>query len=345
MLNLRCSNRGVCVALLITSALLAAGCGASSVESAGADGKPAGSSSVRHEGAYPYRIVTTTGMVADLVGQVAGDKGTVIGLLGSDVDPHLYKPTRETVTQLLGADIVFYSGLGLEGRMGDTFAKVARSGKPVFAVTEGLSEDTLREPPEFEGHYDPHVWMSVKAWSSCAQFVGESLAQFDPANAAYYRDNAQKYQEELTRLDEYVRQAIESIPQQQRVLITAHDAFGYFSDAYGIAVKSPQGVSTESEASINDINTLVRFIVENKVGAIFIESSVNPKNINAIIEGAAAASHTIKIGGELYSDAMGKPGTYEGTYVGMIDHNATTIARALGGQAPTGGFQGKLTHP
>jgi manganese/zinc/iron transport system substrate-binding protein len=297
-----------------------------------------------YSGEYPFTVVTTCGMVTDIVRVVAGDKAEVIGLMGEGVDPHLYKPTRNDVNRLLESDIVFYSGLMLEGRMTDTFTKVARRGKPVFAVCEAIDESYLREPPEFAGHYDPHVWMDVTAWSECVDFVAKTLGEFDPPNAALYRKNADDYRAQLAKLDEYARSVIATIPTEQRVLITAHDAFGYFSRAYDIPVKAVQGISTESEAGVNDINTLVEFIVDNKIKAIFVESSVSDKNLRAVGEGAQEKGWSIKIGGELYSDAMGAPGTYEGTYVGMIDHNATTITRALGGDAPAGGFQGKLSR-
>lgn len=295
-------------------------------------------------GEYPYTIVATSGMVTDIARVVAGDKARVIGLMGEGVDPHLYKPTRNDVNQLLKADVVFYSGLLLEGRMTDTFTKVARRGKPVFAVSEAIDESYLREPPEFAGHYDPHVWMDVAAWSECVDFIAKTLGKFDPLNAALYRKNADDYRAQLALLDGYVRCVIATIPVEQRVLITAHDAFGYFSRAYEIPVNAVQGISTESEAGVNDINTLVDFIVDKKIKAIFVESSVSDKNLRAVVEGAHEKGWSIQIGGELFSDAMGAPGTYEGTYVGMIDHNATTIARALGGDAPAGGFQGKLSH-
>lgn len=291
-----------------------------------------------------YHIVTTCGMVTDIVKVVAGEYAEVTGLLGAGVDPHLYKPTRNDVKQLLEADVVFYSGLMLEGRMADTFSKVARSGRPVYAVTEGINESFLLEPPEFAGHWDPHVWMDVSAWSECVQFVAESLASYDPAHAEAYRANAAKYRKELKKLDEYARNSIASIPQEQRVLVTAHDAFGYFSRAYGIEVHSVQGLSTESEAGVEDVNRLVDFIVNRKLKAIFVESSVSEKNIQAIIEGAAQRGWKVAIGGELFSDAMGTPGTYEGTYAGMIDHNATVIARALGGEAPERGLNGQLAR-
>ena len=185
-----------------------------------------------------YHVVTTCGMVTDIVRIVAGDKAEVVGLLGEGVDPHLYKPTRSDVKALMEADVVFYSGLMLEGRMGDTFAQVARTGKPVYAVTEGIDESYLREPPEFAGHYDPHVWMDVSAWSRCVEFVATSLGEYDPSHAAYYSRNAETYRRQLKELDDYVRRVIATVPKDQRVLVTAHDAFGYFSRAYDIPVRS-----------------------------------------------------------------------------------------------------------
>ena len=291
---------------------------------------------------YPYQIVSTCGMVTDIVRQVSGDKAAVTGLMGEGVDPHLYKPTRNDVRQLMDADVVFYSGLMLEGRMGDNFTSLARKGKPVYPITEEIDPDFLREPPEFEGHYDPHVWMDVSAWSECVAFIAKALGEYDTANADFYLTNAEAYRNELTKLHEYARNAIETIPEDRRVLVTAHDAFGYFGRAYVIDVQSVQGLSTESEASVQDINNLVNFIVAKKIPAIFVESSVSEKNVRAIIEGAAQQNWELKIGGELFSDAMGKPGSYEGTYIGMIDHNVTVITRALGGKAPAGGLNGKL---
>lgn len=288
------------------------------------------------------RIITTTGMVSDIVKRVVGSHGKVSGLIEAGVDPHLFKPTRGHVKQLYDADVVFYSGLKLEGRMSETFDQLARSGKKVVAVTEALDQSKLRTPPEFEGHHDPHVWMDVSLWSQCVTHVAGSMSKIDPSHADDYRKNAAAYLDELTKLDEYVKKSIASIPESQRVLVTAHDAFGYFSMAYGIEVKSVQGVSTESEAGVLDVNRLVNFLVERKLPAIFVESSVNAKNIQAVIEGTASRNVHVSVGGELYSDAMGNEGTYEGTYIGMIDHNATVISRALGGDAPASGMNGKL---
>ena len=288
------------------------------------------------------KIATTTGMVNDIVRQVVGSHGTVMGLIEAGVDPHLFKPTRGHVKQLYDADIVFYSGLKLEGRMSETFEQLSRTGKPVFVVTEKIDTASLRTPPEFEGHHDPHVWMDVSLWSQCVEHVAESLAKLDPPHTDEYHKNATAYREKLKTLDEYVKKSIASIPESQRVLVTAHDAFGYFSQAYGIEVRSVQGVSTESEAGVLDVNRLVDFLVERKLPAIFVESSVNAKNIQAVIEGAASRNVKVRVGGELFSDAMGNEGTYEGTYIGMLDHNATLITRALGGDAPEKGMSGKL---
>lgn len=292
-----------------------------------------------------YTIVTTCGMVTDIVREVAGDKAKVAGLMGEGVDPHLYKPTRDDVAKILQADVVFYSGLMLEGRMTDTFLKVARKGTPVFAVTELLDEKFLLEPEEFAGHTDPHVWMDVAGWMAAVKVVARSLGEVDVDNAAYYQRNAERYVAQLTKLNDYAKQSLASIPKERRVLITAHDAFNYFGRAYDIEVRGIQGISTESEAGVADINKLVDFIVARRIPAIFVESSVSDKNIKALVEGSKSRGHVVRIGGQLFSDAMGKPGTYEGTYIGMIDHNVTIITRALGGQAPESGLNGKLTAP
>lgn len=290
----------------------------------------------------PYKVVTTTAMVKDLVVRIGGDHARVDGLMGEGVDPHLYKPTRDDVQKLMSADVVFYSGLMLEGRMTDTFLRVSRRGVPVFPVTELLDEKYLLEPEEFQGHTDPHVWMDVQAWTKAMEAVAKALTDLDPANAKTYQVNAETYAKELKTLDDYARKSIGSIPEQQRVLITAHDAFNYFGRAYNLKVHGIQGISTESEAGVQDINKLVDRIVENKIPAIFVETSVSDKNVRAIVEGAARRGWKLEIGGTLFSDAMGAPGTYEGTYTGMIDHNVTVITRALRGQAPERGLHGKL---
>jgi manganese/zinc/iron transport system substrate-binding protein len=322
--------------LLIGMVIAAAftGCGRSP------DSVPTGTESATADG--KQTIVTTCGMVTDIVREVVGDRMEVVGLMGSGVDPHLFKPTRSDIQKLMDADLIFYSGLLLEGRMSDLFTQFARKGKPAFAVTEGIDESYLREPPEFAGHYDPHVWMDVSAWSQCVAFVASALGEYAPDDKEYFQANAEEYRAKLTGLEEFARDSINTIPDGQRVLVTAHDAFGYFGRAYDIDVRSVQGLTTESEAAVDDINRLVDFMVEQRIRAIFVESSVSKKNIEAIVEGARHRGWEVAIGGVLFSDAMGADGEYEGTYIGMIDHNVTAITRALGGDVPARGLHGKL---
>lgn len=290
---------------------------------------------------YPYKVVTTVGMVTDIVTRVAGDKAQVTGIIGAGVDPHLYKATRGDVVQLMQADIVFYSGLFLEGKMTDTLIKIGRS-KPVFAVTELIDEELLLSPEGAQGHHDPHVWMDASLWARAVEAVVQSLSSYDPANAEQYARNGVALRKECLDLHAYGIKVIASIPESGRVLVTSHDAFGYFGRAYGMKVLGVQGLSTESEAGLKDINNLVDYIVNHRVKAVFIESSVSPKNIRAVIDGAKSRGHEVVIGGTLFSDAMGEVGTYEGTYIGMLDHNITTVAQALGGQAPERGLNSKL---
>jgi manganese/zinc/iron transport system substrate-binding protein len=289
---------------------------------------------------YPYPITTTVGMITDITRQVAGEKATVQGLMGAGVDPHTYTPKTSDVQKLMAAEVVFYNGLMLEGKMQNVLVKVARSGKPVHGVTEMLSDDYIMT--ESEGLYDPHVWMDVKGWMRAVEAVTQVLKQYDSANASFYQQNSQRYLEKLEKLDQYVSQIIGSIPEKQRVLVTAHDAFNYFGRAYGLEVKGIQGLSTQTEAGVRRINELRDMLIERDIHAVFVETSVAEKNVRALVEGARSKGHAVEIGGSLYSDAMGKPASYEGTYVGMIDHNATTIAKALGGDVPAEGFQGWL---
>ena len=291
---------------------------------------------------YPYKITTTVGMITDIVRQVAGDKAVVTGIIGEGVDPHLFRPSTSDTRKLMSADVVFYNGLLLEGKMADRLISVANS-KPVFPVTQLIDEKYLLQPDEFAGHFDPHVWMDVSAWMKAVEAVAGKLAQFDEPNAGYYQRNATAYLVDLKKLDQYAKQTIATIPRGQRVMITAHDAFNYFARAYDIEVQGIQGLSTESEAGLERINSLVDMIVDRQVQAVFHESSVPRKNIDALKEGAADRGHKVGDGGMLFSDAMGAAGTYEGTYIGMIDHNVTTVVRALGGTAPPLGMAGKLT--
>ncbi len=320
------------VAILLFA--FSAGCGSSEDRSGAATGKA-------ESGGNRIEAVATVGMVADIVRQIGGERVRVSQICGSGVDPHLYKPTRDDVKTIMSADVVFYSGLMLEGKMTDTLVKVARS-KPVIAVTEAIPETSLLEPDDFAGHYDPHVWMDVSAWSECAGVVADSLSEFDPTHASEYAARSAAYRRQLAALHEYGRNAIGTIPTGSRVLITSHDAFNYFGRAYGLEVLGVQGLSTESEAGLQHINELVDLLVDRNVAAVFVESSVPRRNIDALVEGARSRGHDVKVGGELYSDAMGSNGTYEGTYIGMLDHNITLVARMLGGEAPAKGFQGKL---
>ena len=290
--------------------------------------------------AAPPTVVSTVAMVGDLVREIGGDRVRAETLLGEGVDPHTYRPTRADIARLNGADMIFYNGLLLEGQMTDVFVRIARTGKPVFAVTELLAAEQLLQ--EDDGKDDPHVWMDVSLWAKAAERVRDELVRFRPRDADAFRRNGDDLARRLAALDAYVKRVIGSVPEQSRVLVTAHDAFGYFARRYGITVEGIQGLSTEAEAGVRRIQDLVDMLVERRVPAVFVETSVNDRNVRAVIEGAAAKGQRVAIGGSLFSDAMGTPGSYEGTYVGMMDHNATIIARALGGEAPPRGLNGRL---
>ncbi|MEM9560550.1 MAG: zinc ABC transporter substrate-binding protein [Planctomycetota bacterium] len=287
-------------------------------------------------------VVATTGMVADTVRAIAGERGEVFGLIGAGVDPHLFRPTRSDIERLLAAELVFYNGLLLEGKLTDALVRAATAGTPTFAVTEQISEDVLLAPEAFEGLFDPHVWMDPRSWRETIGVVRDQLSAYDPAGAESFASNAEMFAAELDRLDAYAERVLAGVPEERRVLVTAHDAFNYFGRRYGFEVLGIQGISTESEAGVRDIQRLVEVLVEREVPAVFVESTVPDKQVRALIDGARARGHDVVIGGELYSDAMGAPGTYEGTYIGMLDHNVTTIARALGADAPEGGMDGRL---
>ena len=286
---------------------------------------------------YPYPIATTVGMIGDVTREIVGDKAEVTNIIGEGIDPHVYKPTKGDIDTLQSASLILYNGVHLEGKMGEVLENRTKAGTPVTAVAEELSNYQYLEN-------DPHLWMDVSAWSLVAKNIQTSLADFDPNNKAHYEERLTIYQATLVELDAYAQKSLASIPESQRVLVTAHDAFSYLGRAYDLEVRGIQGISTESEAGIQEINKLVSYLVDKKIPAVFVESSVSEKSVKALIEGAAARGHKVVIGGELFSDAMGEAGTYEGTYLGMIDHNVTLITRALGGNAPEEGFQGKLSH-
>jgi manganese/zinc/iron transport system substrate-binding protein len=277
----------------------------------------------------PLHVVCTIGMIADVAQVVGGDRVRVTGIMGEGVDPHLYKASTADVQLLSGADLILYNGLNLEGKMSDLFVRMAGQGRPTVAVTEGIEPSLLREPPEFAGHYDPHVWFDVSLWMKAVERVRDALAERDPDGRDAFETNTKKYLADLAGLHEECRREIATIPEASRVLITAHDAFGYFGRAYTIAVRGLQGISTESEPSLREVNALVDEIVARKVKAVFVESSVPPKNVEALVEGCRGRGHEVRVGGQLFSDAMGRAGTPEGTYVGMVRHNVRTIVDAL----------------
>lgn len=307
----------------------------------GCQGDSAGPSAAAPDG--KYLIVCTTAMVADIAQHVAGDRAQVISLFGA-VDPHTYEPTAKDIEKIRAADVVLYSGLLLEGPTQGALESAARRGKLVVPVSEVLEQKPgyLRRPDGAQTHPDPHVWHDVSAWMECSDHVAEVLADYDPEGASGYRSRSAAYREELARVDRYARERIATIPERHRVLVTAHDAFEYFSRAYGIPVRAVQGITTASEAGTDDIVQLVDYLVANDVPAVFVEETVNRDNLRAVLAGARSKGKTVEIGGSLYSDSMGPTGTYEGTYVGMIDHNVTQIVRGLGGEAPARGMQGKL---
>lgn len=273
-------------------------------------------------------VVATTGMIADAARNVAGSRANVVGLMGPGVDPHLYRASQGDVRALANADLILYNGLSLEGRMADVLVRMART-KPTVAVTEYIPEELLTEPEAFGGHYDPHVWFDVPMWKLAVERIKDALIEVDPAHRADYESNASAYLELLDELDQYAKEQIAQIPPESRVLITAHDAFGYFGRAYGIEVVGLQGISTDTEVGLRDIQELVAFIVARGIKAVFVESSVPRRSIEAVVEGARRQGHLVKIGGELFSDALGDAGTPEGTYIGMVRHNVDTIVAAL----------------
>ncbi|AHM04470.1 Manganese ABC transporter, periplasmic-binding protein SitA [Roseibacterium elongatum DSM 19469] len=286
-------------------------------------------------------VIATTGMIADAAANVGGDLVEVTSLMGEGVDPHSYRQTRTDIVALANADLVLWNGLFLEAQM-EEFMLGLSEGGTVVAVAESIPDSLLLSSQDYEGRTDPHVWMNVNLWSNVVVTIRNALIEADPDNAATYEANADTYLAELGELAQYVVQVLSTVPAESRVVVSAHDAFNYFGNAYGFEPVGIQGLSTESEAGLQEIAAMVDFLVERNIGAVFVESSVSERNIQAVIEGAAARGHEIVVGGELFSDAMGQPDTYRGTYIGMLDHNATTIATALGGEAPNGGMNGLL---
>lgn len=282
-------------------------------------------------GQYPIKIVCTTGPVADMLRNVGGEHVKITALMGPGVDPHLYKAVPSDIEQLSSADAIFYNGLHLEGRMADLFEQLAVR-KPTFAVTHTLVEakdKRLRTPPEFAGHYDPHVWHDPRMWAECVKYVGGVMAEFDPKHREDYFHNRDAYLKQVDEADQYCRDQLAQIPPEQRVLVTAHDAFGYFCTAYGLTSMPLKGVSTEEEVTIGRMDEVIDFLVKKKVKAVFIESATAPQIVKALIEPCRQAGHEVRIGGQLYADALGSADSGADSYLGMIKANIDTIVAAL----------------
>jgi manganese/zinc/iron transport system substrate-binding protein len=276
-------------------------------------------------------VVTTTGMIADIAKNVGGERVQVTALMGPGVDPHLYKASEGDVIRLQEADVILYNGLHLEAQMGDVLERLNDFGIKTVAVSDQIDRSLLLSPPEFQGNYDPHVWFDVTLWMRAVEQVRDTLVEIDSASAATYESNAEGYLAELEDLHQYVLEQANTVPLEQRILITAHDAFNYFGRAYGFDVRGLQGISTEAQAGTADVQVLADFIVEKQIPAIFVESSVPQRNVEAVQAAVQAQGFEVRIGGSLFSDAMGSEGTPEGTYVGMVRHNIDTIVTALTG--------------
>ncbi len=280
-------------------------------------------------------------MIADAARAVGGDLVTVRAMMGPGVDPHAYRQTRSDIVAMASADLVLWHGLYLEAQMEEFLAQLDRD-RTVVAVAETVPRNLLLAHDAYPDRYDPHVWMDPDMWVHVVGAVRDALATARPESEGAFSAGAEAHLAEIRRLADYSRQVLGSVPPEARILLTSHDAFNYFGRAFGFDVVGIQGISTESEAGLQRMAELVDLLIASNVRAVFVESSVSDRNIRALAEGAASKGHAVMIGGELFSDAMGADGTYEGTYIGMIDHNVTTIARALGGDAPVRGMQGKL---
>ncbi|AUC74839.1 metal ABC transporter solute-binding protein, Zn/Mn family [Olleya sp. Bg11-27] len=274
-------------------------------------------------------IVTTTTMLTDLVRNIGGDSINVNGLMGSGVDPHLYKASEGDVTKLVDADIIFFNGLHLEGKLVEVFEKMGSKTKTPIALADVIDKTTLIGSEYFASNYDPHVWFNITYFKQFAIKVAAVLSEKDAKNADYYNANATAFLSKLDTLENTVKSKIETLPADKRILVTAHDAFNYFGKSYGFEVVGLQGISTATEAGVKDVQNLANFIIENKVNAIFIESSVPKRTIEALQEAVKSKGHDVQIGGTLYSDALGSAGTIEGTYIGMFEYNLNTIVNAL----------------
>lgn len=274
------------------------------------------------------QVTTTIAQIADIAENIGGDKVKVESLMGPGIDPHLYKASQGDLSKLNDADIIFYNGLRLEGRMGDILNKMAEE-KPTIPVAESVPSDLLLKAEGETDKMDPHIWFDISLWLYAVEEVKNTLVEEDKENAAFYEKNAEAYINELKELDAYAKEQIATIPPESRVLVTAHDAFQYFGAAYDMEVTGLQGLSTDAEFGLNDVRSIVDLLVERDIKAVFVESSISEDSINAVVQGAESRGHTVKIGGELYSDAMGAAGTETGTYLGMFRHNIETIVNSL----------------
>ena len=274
------------------------------------------------------RVVTTTNLITDLARKVGGDRVEVTGLMGPGVDPHLYKATAGDVRVLVEADLILYGGLELEGKMEDVFAKLARQ-RPTVAVSSAIPRARLRSEPGFADRYDPHVWFDVDLWRHAVTATRDALIDVDPAHRRTYERNAAAYDAELVRLDRWVAEQVARIPAGRRVLVTSHDAFQYFGRRYDVDVEAIQGISTVTEATTADVERVARVIAERQVSAVFLESSVPPQTIEAVLASARRQGQEAVVGAELFADAAGEEGTPEGTYAGMIRHNVDALVRGL----------------
>jgi len=274
-------------------------------------------------------IVTTTTMITDLVTHIGGDKLNIQGLMGTGVDPHLYKASEGDVTKLVNADLIFYGGLHLEGKLVEVFEKMQSQNLQTIAVSDALDPKTLIGSNNFASNYDPHIWFDVKNWELITAYVVKKLSEADPENKSLFETNGRMYLEELKTLDVEIKATINTLPQDKRILVTAHDAFNYFGKAYGFEVVGLQGLSTATEAGVMDVQNLANFIISKKIKAIFVESSVPKRTIEALQAAVNSKNYTVEIGGTLFSDALGNDGTPEGTYIGMFKHNVHTIVNAL----------------
>lgn len=272
-------------------------------------------------------VVTTTSMITDLVKNIGGNHINLQGLMGSGVDPHLYKASEGDVTKLSNADIIFYNGLHLEGKLVEVFEKMKT--QKTVAIGEALDKSTLIGSEYFASNYDPHIWFNPDYWIQATQFVVDKLSEAIPEQKTTFEANGANYIKQLEALKAELSSTIKTLPTEKRILVTAHDAFNYFGKSFGFEVVGLQGLSTATEAGVQDVQKLSSFIIEKNVKAIFIESSVPKRTIEALQAAVNSKGHDVKIGGSLFSDALGNTGTPEGTYIGMFNYNVNTIVNAL----------------